>query len=83
MNKAILNVSKHWFAEMLKAGTPGARQYEVTEHALPDDCRVAEVFTDPGSAFSTITIIVESAAFPEGCPALEPPVFRVTYEEPA
>lgn len=87
MPQAILHVSPQWFAGMLKSAEEGGtRRYDVVENGLPLDTRVVDVWSVGHSKAPMITILIESASFPEtgpgdDVPVLESPVFQVYYEE--
>ena len=88
MPQAILQVTPEFFTEMLKSFGEGAtRRFDVVENGLPSDARVLDVWSDGHSKAATITILIESASFPEtpggrDVPVLDPPVFRVYHDEP-
>lgn len=88
MAQAILRVSPQWLAEMLKSAQEGkTRRYDVIENGLPSDARVVDVWSDSENIPPlTISILLESAAFPEtlsghDVPMLEPPRFQIYYDE--
>lgn len=88
MPQAILQVAPEWFAGMLKSAEVGnTRRYDVVENGLPSDVRVVDVWSDSENIPPhTISILLESAAFPETLPGhdipmLESPVFRIYYDD--
>lgn len=88
MNQAILKVSPEWFAGMLKSAEEGAtRRYDIVKNGLPRDVRVVDVWSDSEHIPPrTISLLLESAFFPEtlsgrDVPVLDSPIFQVYYDE--